>query len=385
MQTIEDKDMKLKASRLVGFMAFTAVISSTALAESSGWGDYSGWYIGANIGKSNADIDNGRISRNLLGAGLSTTSIRSDDDDTGYKVFGGYQFNRYLALEGGYFDLGEFGFNANTNPLGTLNSSIKVRGINFDVVGFIPFTEKLSLFGRAGVNYAETKDSFRGTGAVLGLNSRASDRELNPKLGVGLQYDYNDSWAWRVEAERYRINDGIGNKGDVDLVSVGVVYRFGTTPTPAPVVVVAPTPTPTPRPTPAPTPPPRKFVKYSLSANELFAFNSSEVRLPQPKLDEIATALKGEGAPEHIVIKGYSDRLGADSYNQKLSERRALAVKDYMVTKGIPSERLIAEGHGESDPVVTCTETNTSELIKCLAPNRRVEIDEVTIVKEVKK
>lgn len=380
--------MKLiKASGLVGLMAVTAGFHSMAFAENSGWGDYTGWYIGANIGKSMSDIDNGRIARNRLGAGIATTSIRGDDDDTGYKLFGGYQFNRYFALEGGYFDLGDFDFTANTIPPGTLNGNVNIKGINFDAVGFLPFTEKLSLFGRAGVSYAETKDSFRGTGAALGLNSKPSDREFNPKVGVGLQYDFNDNWAMRLEAERYRINNGIGNKDDVDLVSLGVVYRFGAKPAPTPAPVVRePVRQPVVVATPAPTPPPApKFVKYTLSANELFGFDSSEVRLPQPRLDEIATALKGEGAPEHIVIKGYSDRLGSDTYNQKLSERRAIAVKNYMVTKGVAADRLLAEGHGEGDPVVTCDQKNVPELIKCLAPNRRVEIDEVTIVKEVKK
>jgi OOP family OmpA-OmpF porin len=367
-----------KASGFLGFMALTAIASPLIQADDSGW------YIGGNVGESDATIDNERIAENLLEGGFATTAFDENDSDTGYKLFWGYQFNRYFALEGGYFDLGEFDFTATTFPVGTLNGNLDIKGVNVDLVGFLPFTDKFSAFGRVGVNHAETESSFSGTGAVNVINPNASEREANLKLGAGLQYDFNDNWAMRLETERYRINDTVGNKGDVDLVSLGVIYRFGAAPEPvapvvrepvrAPVVVAAPPPPPAP-----------KFVKYTLSANELFGFDSAEVRMPQPQLDTIASALKGEGSPQQIVISGYTDRLGSDAYNQKLSERRALGVKNYMISKGIAPDRLIAVGRGEVDPVVECSDTNKTALIKCLAPNRRIEIDEMIIVKEVKK
>jgi OOP family OmpA-OmpF porin len=188
----------------------------------------------------------------------------------------------------------------------------------------------------------------------------------------------------RLEAERYRINDAVGHTGDIDLLSVGVVYRFGAKPMAAAVITPPPT-TPAPVPVVAPPKPAPKFEKYTLSATELFSFDSSAVNLPQAKLEEIATAVKGEGSPKQVVIVGYTDRLGSDEYNQKLSERRAFAVKEYMIGRGIAADRLVAEGKGEADPVIECTDKNKAELIKCLAPNRRVEIDEVKIVREVSK
>ena len=92
---------------------------------------------------------------------------------TGYKLFGGYKFNKNFALEGGYFDLGKFGFTATTVPAGTLNGNIKLKGLNLDAVGILPIAEKFSAFGRVGLNYAQAKDSFTGTGAV----SRADESE----------------------------------------------------------------------------------------------------------------------------------------------------------------------------------------------------------------
>src|SRR5450830_898530 len=69
-----------------------------------------GWYIGANVGQSQAKIDTARISSGLLGTGLTVGPIDENDRDRGYKLFGGYQLSRHFSVEGGYFDLGKFGF-----------------------------------------------------------------------------------------------------------------------------------------------------------------------------------------------------------------------------------------------------------------------------------
>src|SRR3990170_2768410 len=210
-----------RASLTLGVLALAVTASPVAAAADSGW------YGGISIGQSKAKIDDARITSNLQGAGFAT-SINDDNRDTGYKLFGGYKFNRNFALEGGYFDLGRFGFTSTTVPAGTLSGNIKLQGLNLDAVGILPITEKFSAFGRIGVNYAEARDSFSGTGAVNVLNPSPSKRDTNLKLGLGLQYDFTPSLGMRLEAERYRVNDAVGNKGDVDLVSLGVVYRFGT-------------------------------------------------------------------------------------------------------------------------------------------------------------
>lgn len=213
--------MKLaRASGTLGLAALALIASPYAAADDIGW------YGGASIGQSNAKIDDAKITNNLLGSGFATSSISNDDSDTGYKLFAGYKFNKNFALEGGYFDLGRFGFTATTVPAGTLNGTIKLKGVNLDAVGILPVNEKFSVLGRVGVNYAEASDSFSGTGAVTVLNTSPSKSEANYKFGAGLQYDFNKALAMRAEAERYRINDAVGSNGDVDLVSVGLVYRF---------------------------------------------------------------------------------------------------------------------------------------------------------------
>lgn len=208
------------ASGMLGLAVLAAVASPLAMADDTGW------YAGVNVGQSRAKIDDARITSNLLGSGFATTSITDDNRDTGYKLFAGYKVNRNFALEGGYFDLGRFGFTATTVPAGTLNGDIKLRGVNLDAVGILPINEKLSAIGRVGLNHADARDSFSGTGAVTVTNPSPSKSDTNVKFGAGLQYDFNQSLGMRLEAERYRINDAVGNKGDVDLFSVGMVYRF---------------------------------------------------------------------------------------------------------------------------------------------------------------
>jgi OmpA-OmpF porin, OOP family len=373
----------IKKTGLLSFIAFTAVTSPIAFAY-----DYTmneGWYLGGNIGQSRADLDERKIANDLLGPGFSAGTLEDNNAiDRGYKFFGGYQFNKHFAIEGGYFNLGEFDFTANVlpNEIGTFDGNLKAEGINLDVVGFLPLSEKLTAFGRVGLNHAEIKSTFSGTGFVIPEKSSTSDRENNPKIGVGLEYAFSEALSMRIEAERYRINDTGSHKADIDLFSVGLVYRFGTAPQPAPVAVIAPAPAPAPAPV-AVEPPAPVFEKYTLSATELFGFDSAAVNLPQAKLEQITTALKTPGSPKQIVITGYTDRLGSDTYNQKLSEERALAVKAYMVNRGIDGDRLVAEGKGEADPIVVCNNKDKAALIECLKPNRRVEIDQVKLIRKI--
>ena len=76
-------------------------------------------------------------------------------------------------------------------------------------------------------------------------------------------------------------------------------------------------------------------------------------------------------------MSGHTDRIGTDAYNQKLSERRADAVRDYLVSKGVPKAKIEALGLGEKQPVTgtSCNQKNQKELIACLQPDRRVEVE----------
>ena len=74
-------------------------------------------------------------------------------------------------------------------------------------------------------------------------------------------------------------------------------------------------------------------------------------------------------------IVGHTDRLGSNAYNQRLSQLRANTVREYLVSQGLPAGNMRAVGMGESQPVVQCSQRNRPELIACLAPNRRVDVE----------
>ncbi len=381
--------MTLTSRKFVSTTGKLSLLTLALMAAPFAMAQDAGWYGGANLGQSNASIDDARISNDLLGSGLVTTSIDDDDRDRGFKLFGGYQVNKYFAVEAGYFDLGQFGFVANTVPTGSLSGNIKIKGLNLDAVGTLPITEKFSAFGRLGVAYAHTDGSFVGTGAVNVLNPSPSARDTNLKVGLGVQYAFTEALSLRAEIERYRINDAVGNKGDVDLASIGLVYRFGgKTPTPvaqttapAPVIIAqAPAPTPVYVAPPAPPPPPPAPQKVSFSADSLFDFDSAAVKpAGRGELDKLATDLRGVDF-DVIKVTGHTDRIGRQAYNQKLSSQRAEAVGSYLVSAaGIPAGKISAKGVNGADPVTKpgeCVGTKvTQALIACLQPDRRVDIE----------
>ena len=134
-------------------------------------------------------------------------------------------------------------------------------------------------------------------------------------------------------------------------------------------------------PSPAASTPPARSLAVAgkpriLSADALFAFDKAELSSSgRTSLDEMAGTLRERGDRLRSVrIVGYTDRLGSDSYNRELSQRRADAVKAYLIAQGIPGDRVISEGAGNTDPVKACHDAGRAKLIECLAPNRRVEI-----------
>jgi len=337
----------------------------------------SGFYLGGNVGQSVSHLDESGMTNRVAGPGLSITSVNRDNRDIGYKLYGGYQANDYFSLESGWFDLGRHNFTSTTTPAGSLIGNVKIRGMHLDAILRLPLTDQFSVFGRGGMTYAQSRDSFSTTGALaLPANPNPNKWAWNPKYGVGVEYDVTRSLGIRAEAERYRINDATGGKGNVDLNSLGLIYRFGMEePAPVAVAVVEPEPVVI---TPPPAPVKTVFASDS-SANSLFGFNKATLR-PEGKraLDKFVEDLHGASF-DNMVVTGHTDRIGTDEYNQKLSERRANAVRSYLVEfGGIPADKITARGAGESNPVTTladCEGKDGNPLITCLAPDRRVEVE----------
>lgn len=144
------------------------------------------------------------------------------------------------------------------------------------------------------------------------------------------------------------------------------------TPAPQPVVVVAIAPV-------APAQPAARLMqKISFSGDALFAFDKSELK-PEGKamLDGLVAKISG-ASYDTITVTGYTDRFGTESYNMKLSERRAQTVKDYLLGMNVRGGTIEAEGKGKSQAVTNaadCRGAKSARVIACLQPDRRVDIE----------
>ena len=124
-------------------------------------------------------------------------------------------------------------------------------------------------------------------------------------------------------------------------------------------------------PAPAPAPAPIAAQKITYAADAFFDFDKSVLKPEgRAKLDDLVGKIQGINL-EVIIAVGHTDSVGSDAYNQRLSVRRAEAVKAYLVTKGIERNRVYTEGKGEKQPVA---DNRTAE---GRAKNRRVEIEVV--------
>ncbi|MEW5889346.1 MAG: OmpA family protein [Pseudomonadota bacterium] len=151
-------------------------------------------------------------------------------------------------------------------------------------------------------------------------------------------------------------------------------------PRPAAAPAPAPAVAPAPAPAAAPVAPKKCDFAYTLKNDETFEFNKAALKPgAQTGLDaEVVAKLASCGSVKVILITGHSDRLGSHSYNQVLSEKRAEAVKAYLVAKGVASDKIETMGAGKTQPVpgVKCADNlKRKDLIACLAPNRRVTIE----------
>jgi len=175
--------------------------------------------------------------------------------------------------------------------------------------------------------------------------------------------------------------------GHSNIFYMTVTYRFDAPPLPAramrvaeaPAPVARPAPTPPPPPAPASPPPAPRVQKITLDSRVLFDFDKAVLK-PDGKAaidSQIVGKLTQIQKLEVVLVTGHTDRLGTDAHNQPLSLRRADAVRDYLVSKGVPRDKIETLGMGEKQPLpgVQCDQKNLKELIACLQPNRRVEVE----------
>ncbi|GAA0477457.1 MULTISPECIES: porin OmpA [Tatumella] len=322
------------------------------------------WYTGGKLGWSqyhdtgfygnNYEQNDGPTHKSQLGAG----------------AFVGYQANQYLGFEAGYDWLGRMPHKG-TN----VNGAFKAQGVQLAAKLSYPITDDLDVYTRLGGMVWRADSSENKNGAHL----KDNDTGVSPLAAVGVEYALTKNWATRLDYQWVNhIGDAgtVGTRPDNTMLSVGVSYRFGQDDAPAPVA--------------APTPAPAPVVEtkhFTLKSDVLFNFNKATLKASgQQALDQLYTQLSSLDPKDgSVVVLGFTDRIGSAQYNQKLSEQRAQSVVNYLVSKGIPSNKISAQGMGKADPVTGNTCNNVkgrAALIQCLGPDRRVEI-EVKGIKDV--
>lgn len=375
------------------WMALTLATLFSPLAFAQGGIDNTGMYVGISAGQSEDKFDNQHSANALVGTGVTANVLANDHRGNAYKAFVGIPLSHNWAVETGYFDLGRTGFDASTTPDGSVSSRTRIQGLNVDLVGTLPITDSWALLGRVGAAYAQTKSGFSGTGAGEPASGSNSQRDTNYKFGFGTQYAFTPALSMRLEGERYRVKNGVGSRANVDLISAGLVYRFGgpmmaaqsarttyvppvySSPQPLAQAPVAP-----PAPLAAPAPALKPLMQVKLQADSLFGFDQDALQSDGKRaLDKLLVELQVVNV-ETIQVTGHTDRLGTKAYNAELSIRRAESVRDYLVQiGGIASSKVRVAGEGSNQPETLfgeCLGVKASQkLITCLRADRRVEVD----------
>src|SRR5262245_7319797 len=144
-----------------------ATIAGTLAIPAAHAAGVDGWYVGGALGGSQQHFGGGQIDNALSNQGL-TSSSSIDKSDTSLRLFGGYQFNPNLAVEGGYVNLGKFDYSSTISApaADTVSGHLSVQGADLAAVGILPLHEQFGLFGKAGLFYAQTKLSESSGGAV---------------------------------------------------------------------------------------------------------------------------------------------------------------------------------------------------------------------------
>jgi opacity protein-like surface antigen len=197
-------------------------------AASPAWAAEKGWYIGTGVGYADSKIDDSSVNQQLsaMNPGATTTAITNDTTGMLYKLFLGYSFSSFVAVEANAFWMGTFGFDATTNPAGTYTGTVDAYGLSMDVLGIIPLGPNWRIFGRAGGIWSQTTANlYTNIGGTV-TTAKNRDYDAGYKFGAGVAYEFESGVAFRAEWEQYHISDGMDGTMDANVYSGSVLYRF---------------------------------------------------------------------------------------------------------------------------------------------------------------
>lgn len=178
-----------------------------------------GFYFGASVGKSDFDND---IATGLI------TSGTVDTQSSGFKIFGGYQFNDYFGLDIAYVDLGKATYSGSYFGTPVTGGKVEVWGLNLSAVGTYPLNSTFAVFGKVGLFAWEAK--AKDTTGGIPFSDTVGGGDLS--FGAGLSIRFTKNLSARVEWERFGLTGSdYGSSysydlGNADMLSVGIAYNF---------------------------------------------------------------------------------------------------------------------------------------------------------------
>lgn len=301
-----------------------------------------------------------------LGASVPTNSNYRAHAEAGIMggPFVGYMWNDYLGLQGNLSVTAQEPDNFPRRGFRKENEWTTLMGYTVGPRAQIPFGENLEFYA-----------TVQG-GGFTGLSGRLTQTSPGFLAGGGVDYYLTDNvsvgvfgrWNRAYQAPRPTFLVGLAaeDQGPSDarwaVGGISMKYRFGTPAAPPP------PPPPPPPVAQAPPPPPPPAKKKIVLRGVNFDFDKATIRPDAARiLDEAVATLKAEPDIE-VLIVGHTDSIGSEAYNLRLSQRRAQAVRDYLVKHGISAARLKVKGMGESQPVAS------NDTAEGRAQNRRVEL-----------
>ncbi len=190
------------------------------------------WYAGGGLGFSKNHYDSDGLASDLATGGITGTGAVGGSTASG-RIFGGYQFGESVALEAGYFNLGDYvnvnGTYTRPAPASTFSGTSKGQGVGLDLVWTVPIARGFSGIARIGGAMFRSDPSWNANAAAFTTMSTAARKNnLIGEGGLGLQYDFNKQVAARLEWLRLgNVGTGLtGGSSSIDNYSMSVMFKF---------------------------------------------------------------------------------------------------------------------------------------------------------------
>ena len=225
----------LAVASLVAVLAAAGMTSSARAAEP-------GFYIGANYLQTTQDLNkqfyDSFIFNRVINVDFTPTAFSSTLDDTfnGYGFYGGYRFNRHLALEGGYVNLGSFKYRAkamglisNTIPSNAVfNYDGRASGMSASAIGVWPLSYRWEIYGRGGAMFTtSTSSRYYADASGGGRRPTGSETDVDLLASVGTSFNFFEIYDLRLEYQRvFDAGDEMIGEGDADSISLGISVVF---------------------------------------------------------------------------------------------------------------------------------------------------------------